>query len=176
MEILHSILQVAIWFLAIPLVILILLQGGAGDMSSTFGGGGQLDSTLGVGASRKMGKITAIMAIAFMVSVLVLNVPATGGPIGGAQGAPASQSDKQPATTAPAAQPSVEVAQPPAEVKAPTVAEQPPAVVEQPPTVVQPPAETPAQATPPVATPPPAETTPESKAAIDLGQPAEAGN
>jgi len=78
MELLQEIFSVLIWFLCLPLVALILLQGGAGDLSSTFGGGGQLDSTLGVGASRKMGKITGTLALAFMVCVLVLAVPNEG--------------------------------------------------------------------------------------------------
>ncbi len=56
------------------LIGLILLQGGAGDISSAFGGGGQLDSTLGVGAGRKMSKITGWLSAAFMCIVLILSV------------------------------------------------------------------------------------------------------
>ena len=74
MEMVQTILQVFIWFLSIPLVILILLQGG-GDLSSTFGGGGQLDSSLGVGASQKMAKITAAMVVIFMFAVIILAKP-----------------------------------------------------------------------------------------------------
>lgn len=56
-----------------PLIIgLVLLQGAAGDISSAFGGGGMLDSTLGVGAHRKMAKFTGILAGVFFIMVLVL--------------------------------------------------------------------------------------------------------
>ena len=61
--------------LCLFLIGLILLQGGAGDISSAFGGGGQLDSTLGVGAGRKMSKITGWLAGLFLVIVLILSVP-----------------------------------------------------------------------------------------------------
>ena len=61
--------------LCLILIGLILLQGGAGDISSAFGGGGQLDSTLGVGAGRKMSKITGWLAGLFLVIVLILSVP-----------------------------------------------------------------------------------------------------
>lgn len=64
--------------LCLALVGLILLQGGAGDISSAFGGGGQLDSTLGVGAGRKMSKITGWMAGAFFVIVLLLSIQHSG--------------------------------------------------------------------------------------------------
>ena len=61
--------------LCLFLIGLILLQGGAGDITSAFGGGGQLDSTLGVGAGRKMSKITGWLAGLFLVIVLILSVP-----------------------------------------------------------------------------------------------------
>ena len=64
--------------LCLALVGLILLQGGAGDISSAFGGGGQLDSTLGVGAGRKMSKITGWMAGTFFVIVLLLSIQHAG--------------------------------------------------------------------------------------------------
>lgn len=64
--------------LCLALVGLILLQGGAGDISSAFGGGGQLDSTLGVGAGRKMSKITGWMAGSFFVIVLLLSIQHAG--------------------------------------------------------------------------------------------------
>jgi len=72
------IIQVLIWFLCPALVGLILLQGGAGDISSAFGGGGQLDSTLGVGASSKMAKITGWLAAFLFIFVLVLAIPHKG--------------------------------------------------------------------------------------------------
>jgi len=57
---------------------LILLQGGAGDISSAFGGGGMLDSTLGVGASKKMAQVTGWLAGIFFVVVLFLAIPPKG--------------------------------------------------------------------------------------------------
>jgi protein translocase SecG subunit len=77
-ETLQSLLSVLIWFLGVVLILLILVQGGAGDLSSTFGGGGQLDSTLGVGASRKLGKVTGWGVVVFLVSVLIMAVPSGG--------------------------------------------------------------------------------------------------
>ena len=72
-------LTLVLFILLLPLCLfligLILLQGGAGDISSAFGGGGQLDSTLGVGAGRKMSKITGWLAGLFLVIVLVLSIP-----------------------------------------------------------------------------------------------------
>lgn len=162
MEMLQDILSVAIWFLSIPLVILILLQGG-GDLSSTFGGGGQLDSTLGVGASKKMAKITGWMSVAFMVIVVLLNVPTIGGfsDLGDSAATGAKESsgptvveDDVPA--APAVEP--EAAPAPAEA-APTPAEAAPAPAEEAPAEVAP-----AEATPD-AEPAPAEAAPEPEAA-----------
>lgn len=72
-------LQVLLWPLCLGIVGLILLQGGAGDLSSAFGGGGALDSTLGVGASKKMAKVTGWMAGLFFVFVLFLAIPNKGG-------------------------------------------------------------------------------------------------
>lgn len=66
---------ILLWPLCLFLIGMILLQGGAGDLSSAFGGGGQLDSTLGVGAGRKMSKVTGWMALAFLVIVAVLAIP-----------------------------------------------------------------------------------------------------
>ena len=72
-------LTLVLFIMLLPLCLfligLILLQGGAGDISSAFGGGGQLDSTLGVGAGRKMSKITGWLAGLFLVIVLVLSIP-----------------------------------------------------------------------------------------------------
>lgn len=72
-------LQFLLWPLCLGIVGLILLQGGAGDLSSAFGGGGVLDSTLGVGASKKMAKVTGWMAAFFFASVLFLAIPHKGG-------------------------------------------------------------------------------------------------
>ena len=78
MEVTQEILGYLIWVLCPVLILLILVQGGAGDLSSTFGGGGQLDSTLGVGASRKMGKLTGWLSVAFLVIVLFMAIPPGG--------------------------------------------------------------------------------------------------
>jgi protein translocase SecG subunit len=71
-------LHLLLWPLCIVIITLILLQGGAGDIASAFGGGGQLDSTLGVGASRKMAKLTGWLAAVFAVVVITLAVPHNG--------------------------------------------------------------------------------------------------
>ena len=71
-------LHILLWPLCIVIVTLILLQGGAGDIASAFGGGGQLDSTLGVGASRKMAKLTGWLAAFFAVVVIFLAIPHKG--------------------------------------------------------------------------------------------------
>ena len=75
MEHVQAFLIYSLYFLSPLLIILILLQGGAGDVSSSFGGGGQLDSALGVGANRKMAKLTAVLVIIFMVAVLIAAIP-----------------------------------------------------------------------------------------------------
>ncbi len=74
METFLFVLAIVLWPLCFMIIGLILLQGGAGDLSSAFGGGGQLDSTLGVGAGRKMSKLTGWLAIAFLVSVTMLAI------------------------------------------------------------------------------------------------------
>ncbi len=74
METFVFVLSVLLWPLSIILIGLILLQGGAGDLSSAFGGGGQLDSALGVGAGRKMSRLTAWMGAAFLTIVTILAV------------------------------------------------------------------------------------------------------
>ncbi|HYE06105.1 MAG TPA: preprotein translocase subunit SecG [Planctomycetota bacterium] len=74
METFLFVLAIVLWPLCLMIIGLILLQGGAGDLSSAFGGGGQLDSTLGVGAGRKMSKLTGWLAIAFLVSVTLLAI------------------------------------------------------------------------------------------------------
>ena len=72
------VLVILLWPLCLFIIGLILLQGGAGDISSAFGGGGQLDSTLGVGAGRKMSKLTAWLGGIFLLIVLALSVPHKG--------------------------------------------------------------------------------------------------
>lgn len=67
-----------IWPVCIVALILILLQGGAGDISSAFGGGGQLDSSLGVGAQQKISKVTGWFVAIFMVLVVVMSIPIKG--------------------------------------------------------------------------------------------------
>ena len=79
METLVFVLGLALWPLCLAMVGLILLQGGAGDISSAFGGGGMLDSQLGVGASKKMAKVTGWMAAGFFLIVLFLAIPKKGG-------------------------------------------------------------------------------------------------
>ncbi len=74
-ETLSFALIILLWPLCFFLIGLILLQGGAGDLSSAFGGGGQLDSTLGVGAGRKMSKVTGWMVFVFLVIVAILAMP-----------------------------------------------------------------------------------------------------
>ncbi len=74
METFLFVLAIVLWPMCFMIIGLILLQGGAGDLSSAFGGGGQLDSTLGVGAGRKMSKLTGWLAIAFLVSVTLLSI------------------------------------------------------------------------------------------------------
>ncbi|MFM2091652.1 MAG: hypothetical protein RLZZ127_2141, partial [Planctomycetota bacterium] len=77
MDLIVTILHFAVWPLCLTMVGLILLQGGSGDVSSAFGGGGQLDTTLGVGASRKMAKLTGVLAGVFFLVVIVLAIPRT---------------------------------------------------------------------------------------------------
>ena len=67
-----------IWPISVILLVLILLQGGAGDISSAFGGGGQLDSSLGVGAQQKISKVTGWFVAAFLIIVGVMSIPLTG--------------------------------------------------------------------------------------------------
>lgn len=95
METLILVLQVLLPFLCVALVGLILLQGGAGDLSSAFGGGGMLDSTLGVGASRKMAKVTGWLTAIFFALVLVLAIPHKGS-FGTAKASPSSTSGQGP--------------------------------------------------------------------------------
>ena len=95
MDILLLVLQVLLPFLCLGIIGLVLLQGGAGDISSAFGGGGMLDSTLGVGASRKMAKVTGWLAGIFFVAVLILAIPykgslGTGGLVSQSAGATAT--------------------------------------------------------------------------------------
>ncbi len=66
--------KILLWPLGLAITGLILLQGGAGDISSAFGGGGQIDSSFGVGAGRKLAKLTGGLAVAFIVLVLFLAI------------------------------------------------------------------------------------------------------
>jgi protein translocase SecG subunit len=68
---------IGIWFLCPVLIALILLQGG-GDVGSAFGGGGQLDSSLGVGAVRKISKITGWLSLLFMLCVVLVAIRGDG--------------------------------------------------------------------------------------------------
>lgn len=121
-------LQVLLWPLCLGIVGLILLQGGAGDLSSAFGGGGALDSTLGVGASKKMAKVTGWMAGFFFAFVLFLAIPNKGS-LGGASevrgsttSANAAAVSAPAAGTAPAPVASAPVAVPAAPASAPVLA------------------------------------------------------
>src|SRR3954471_210232 len=96
-------LHIIMWPLCIMIIGLILLQGGAGDISSAFGGGGQLDSTLGVGASRKMAKVTGWLAAIFFASVTLLAIPHQGSIETGKTGAAAAAKPHDPAAEAAAA-------------------------------------------------------------------------
>ncbi len=69
---------ILIWFVCLIALVLILLQGGAGDISSAFGGGGQLDSSLGVGAHQKISKVTGWFVAIFLVLVVILSIPIKG--------------------------------------------------------------------------------------------------
>ncbi|MBA3938009.1 MAG: preprotein translocase subunit SecG [Planctomycetes bacterium] len=80
------ILVILLWPLCLFIIGMILLQGGAGDLSSSFGGGGQLDSTLGVGAGRKMSKITGWLGGSFLLIVTILSIHHDGD-LGAAAGA-----------------------------------------------------------------------------------------
>jgi len=75
LETVHFALIIVLWVMCPFLIGLILLQGGAGDMSSAFGGGGALDSTLGVGAGRKMSKLTGWLSVVFLTMVAVVGIP-----------------------------------------------------------------------------------------------------
>ena len=92
MENITLLLNLALWPLCLGMIGLILLQGGAGDISSAFGGGGMLDSTLGVGASKKMAQVTGWLAAGFFLIVIFLAIPPKG-----------SFNAPVPATSAPAA-------------------------------------------------------------------------
>lgn len=95
-------MQILLWPLCLGMIGLILLQGGAGDISSAFGGGGMLDSTLGVGASKKMAKVTGWLAATFFVFVLFLAIPHKGG-FGPKPATPAAAAaTDQPAASSPA--------------------------------------------------------------------------
>lgn len=101
METVTLVVQVLLWFICPTIIGLILLQGGAGDISSAFGGGGMLDSTLGVGASRKMGKITAWLAGILFVAILFLAIPHKGSFGKAAAGGDGASAASVPAAMAP---------------------------------------------------------------------------
>lgn len=101
LEVIQSVLWVLIWFLSPLLILLILLQGGAGDVSSAFGGGGQLDSTLGVGANRKLARLTGWLAVGFLAAVLILSIQ----PRTAIDAIPAAVGDEPPAASAPSTEP-----------------------------------------------------------------------
>lgn len=159
------VLTVLLWIVCPLLIGLILLQGGAGDISSAFGGGGSLDSTLGVGAGRKMSKITAWLAAFFFIAVTILAIPREGS-LSRAAGerkikevptAPAPSVTTPPiqVTPAPPATPTMAPPSIPAPAPAPTT---PPAPVQAPADVTVAPAPAPATAAP-AAQPAPATTT-----------------
>jgi protein translocase SecG subunit len=102
METFVFVLSIMIWFLCPVIIGLILLQGAAGDISSAFGGGGQLDSTLGVGAHRKMSKVTGFLAGIFFVMILILAYQGRGSL------RDAKIKPTQPAVPAPVAKPTAE--------------------------------------------------------------------
>jgi protein translocase SecG subunit len=111
------ILLILIWPLCLFIIGLVLLQGGAGDMSSAFGGGGQLDSTLGVGAGRKMSKLTGWMVFFFLAIVTILAIPHGGIAKRAAESAAGHSAkeavmspavDKTPSATSPSATPTPE--------------------------------------------------------------------
>jgi protein translocase SecG subunit len=157
-------LHIVLWPLCIMCITLILLQGGAGDISSAFGGGGQLDSTLGVGASRKTARLTSWIAGAIALVVIVLDIPhhdsiaAPGAKPPGEQ-APAHQAPAAPSQggALPSANPehaatAASVAEP-----APTPGARPliaaPQPVQSPPNAAQAPPPAPTLAAPPAAAP-----------------------
>ena len=75
METIQFVLMILLWVMCRLLVLLVLVQGGTGDVASSFGGGGQLDSSLGVGASKKMAKLTGVLSVVFLISVLIISIP-----------------------------------------------------------------------------------------------------
>lgn len=75
LEVLQTICSVLVWVACPLLILLILVQGGAGDVSSAFGGGGQLDSALGVGANKKLSQVTGLISVGFLVSIIILAIP-----------------------------------------------------------------------------------------------------
>ena len=78
LEVLQDLSQILIWVLGIIIIGLVLLQGGTGDVSSAFGGGGQLDGALGVGANKKLAKITGALSLLFVVMIVILAMPREG--------------------------------------------------------------------------------------------------
>lgn len=155
METVVFVTHILMWILCPTIIGLVLLQGAAGDISSAFGGGGMLDSTLGVGAHRKMAQVTGALAFLFFVMVLILAYPHRDSfrnkvPAAPAQTAPAT-STPAPPQGAPAAAQAPAPAQVEPAAASPAPADQPraaaaPAVVPAPAPVVVPPA-------PPVAAP-----------------------
>ena len=132
MEHLTLILNLGLWPLCLAMIGLILLQGGAGDISSAFGGGGMLDSTLGVGASKKMAKVTGWLAAVFFVVIVFLAIPHKGSlvaPAPAPAAAPAANGVAAVPAAVPAAAPAQAVAAPAQAVAAPAPAPAPAAAV-----------------------------------------------
>ena len=86
LEVLQDISQIMIYVVGIIVIGLVLLQGGAGDVGSAFGGGGQLDGTLGVGANKKLAKLTAWLSLLFVVMIVILAMKPSEGFTEGAAG------------------------------------------------------------------------------------------
>ncbi len=155
--------KILLWPIGIAIIGLILLQGGAGDISSAFGGGGQLDSTLGVGAGRKMARLTGYLAAGFILIVLFLAIRHSGSLLTPTNGLAGSHGPIMTAPPTPGATPPATVTQPatPAFVapaaSATAMVEAPAASAATPTPVVPPAVPAPAAATPvtvaPAATP-----------------------
>lgn len=99
LEVLQDISTIAIWIVGVVVIGLVLLQGGAGDVGSAFGGGGQLDGALGVGANKKLAKITGWLSFLFIVMIVILAIRPSGDFT--AAGAGAESASGAPAASAP---------------------------------------------------------------------------
>lgn len=131
---LQDISAISIWFLGVIVIGLVLLQGGAGDVGSAFGGGGQLDGALGVGANKKLAKLTGWLSFLFIVMIVILAIKPSGDfdvtPATGA--APVVVPPEEPTVSDDAALPvvgddaEVEAETPATEAEEPTLADPPP--------------------------------------------------